>query len=130
MTAAYLLALDSTSYDSVALRAGLVGAKASYYTDVDEELARVSVSDFDPARSVLTVTRRYYRKSDRNLLFLDEITFKIRAYTLHELVGMAEESGWQYIKAYKDIDTLEPYTPIELKQTTYQKRRHLENKVH
>jgi len=53
-----------------------VEAKASYYTDVDEELARVSVSDFDLVRSILTVTRRYYRKSDRNLLFLDEITFK------------------------------------------------------
>jgi hypothetical protein len=74
------------------------------------------------------VTRRYYRKSDRNLLFLDEVTFKVRAYTLHELVGMAEESGWQYVKAYKDVNTLEPYTPIELKQTTYQKRRHLDNK--
>jgi SAM-dependent methyltransferase len=124
----YLLVLNSMSYDSVALRAGLVGAKASYYTDVDEELARVSVSEFNPARSVLTVTRRYYRKSDRNLLFLDEVTFKVRAYTLHELVGMAEESGWQYVKAYKDVNTLEPYTPIELKQTTYQKRRHLDNK--
>jgi hypothetical protein len=31
---------------------------------------------------------------------------------LHELIGMAEESGWQYVKAYKDVETLEPYTPI------------------
>jgi SAM-dependent methyltransferase len=107
----YLLVLNSASYDSVALRAGLVEAKASYYTDVDEELARVSVSEFDPVRSVLTVTRRYYRKSEGNLLFLDEVTFKIRVYTLHELVGMAEGSGWQYVKAYKDVETLEPYTP-------------------
>lgn len=37
---------------------------------------------------------------------------KLRVYTLHELVKIAEESEWRFISAYRDPATLTPYKPL------------------
>jgi len=54
----------------------------------------------------------FYKKTDKNLIFIDEIGLRLRIYTLHELIKFAEESGWKYVNAYRDIATLRPYIPL------------------
>ena len=33
-------------------------------------------------------------------MYVDKASFKLRVYALHELVKIAEESGWRFISAY------------------------------
>jgi hypothetical protein len=60
----------------------------------------------------MTNTWTFYRRVGRDLIFIDEMSFKLRVYTLHELVKLAEENGWQFTNAYRDTITLTPYKPL------------------
>ena len=108
----YLLVLNTASYDLIVLRAGLLGVRVSYFNELDEELVYIDTVTFDPIRSILTSTWTFYKKVSRDLVYLDEISLKLRVYTLHDLVKIAENSGWQFISAYRDVDTLTPYKPL------------------
>jgi hypothetical protein len=44
----YLLIFNTASFDSTALRAGLLGTGMSYFNEVDNELVYVEKSMFDP----------------------------------------------------------------------------------
>ena len=44
-----------------------------------------------------------YRIEGKNLLFVDEISFTLRLYSLHELVELAREAGWELVEVYGDL---------------------------
>jgi len=67
--------------------------------------------EFDPIRSTLKNRWVFYRRSGRNLLYIDEFSFTLRVYTLTELVEMAESVGWRLEGAYHSLETLEPPRP-------------------
>jgi SAM-dependent methyltransferase len=108
----YLLILNTVNFDSTILRAGLLGTGISYFNEVDDELICVEKPIFDPLKAVMTNTWTFYRRVGRDLIFIDEMSFKLRVYTLHELVKLAKENGWQFINAYRDTTTLTPYKPL------------------
>jgi SAM-dependent methyltransferase len=108
----YLLILNTVSFDLSILRAGLLGTGISYFNEVDDELICVEKPIFDPLKAVMTNTWTFYRRVGRDLIFIDEMSFKLRVYTLHELVKLAEENGWQFTNAYRDTTTLTPYKPL------------------
>jgi hypothetical protein len=43
---------------------------------------------------------RWYREEDRDLKHLETVELDHRVYSLHELKGLAEDSGWEYVGAY------------------------------
>jgi len=108
----YLLILNTVNFDSTILRVGLLGTGISYFNEVDDELICVEKPIFDPLKAVMTNTWTFYRRVGRDLIFIDEMSFKLRVYTLHELVKLAEENGWQFTNAYRDTTTLTPYKPL------------------
>lgn len=108
----YLLILNTVSFDSTILRAGLLGTGISYFNEVDDELICVEKPIFDPLKAVMTNTWTFYRRVGRDLIFIDEMSFKLRVYTLHEIVKLAEKNGWQFTNAYRDTTTLTPYKPL------------------
>jgi len=108
----YLLILNTVIYDLAVLRAGVLGSDVSYFNEIDDELVIIERSSFDPVKSVLNMIWLFYKKTDKNLIFIDEIGLRLRIYTLHELIKFAEESGWKYVNAYRDIATLRPYIPL------------------
>ncbi len=75
------------------------------------EFITVRYPVFDPIRSVHTSNWVFYRKSGKDLLYMDEFTYTLRIYTLTELVEMAESVGWSLEAAYHSLETLEPPHP-------------------
>jgi len=43
---------------------------------------------------------RWYREEDRDLKHLENVELDHRVYSLHELKGLAEDSGWEYVGGY------------------------------
>ena len=66
---------------------------------------------FDPIRSILRNKWVFYKKSGRDLLYVDEFSFTLRIYTLTELIEMAESVGWSFEAVYHSLETLEPPHP-------------------
>jgi len=108
----YLLVLNTASYDLAILGAGLIGTGVSYLKEVDEELVLVETPVFDPLKATISTTWTFYKKRGEDLVFIDKVSFKLRVYALHELVKIAEENGWRFISAYRDLATLTPYKPL------------------
>ncbi|BEP17922.1 hypothetical protein PYJP_12740 [Pyrofollis japonicus] len=67
--------------------------------------------EFDPVRSIVKNRWVFYKKSGKNLIYVDEFSFTLRVYTLTELVEMAENTGWVFEAAYHSLETLEPPHP-------------------
>jgi SAM-dependent methyltransferase len=108
----YLLVLNTVSYDLTVLRVGLLGTSISYFNEVDKDLVYVEIVKFDPVKSMVNSTWTFYKRVNRDFIYLDEISFKLRVYALHEIIRLAEENGWEFVNAYRDITTLTPYRPL------------------
>jgi len=106
----YLLILNHASQELISCRTGYCG-QASYYLDIDGELAMIEKPVYDPIRSVVKTTWVFYRKKGKNLEYIDEASFELRLYTLHEIIELAEKAGWTYVEAYGSLETLKPYIP-------------------
>lgn len=106
----YLLILNHASHESMNCRIGYCG-QASYYLDIDEETAMIEKPLFDPVKSIMDTTWIFYRKKNKDLEYIDEVSFQLRLYTLHEIIELAEKAGWKYIEAYSNLETLRPYIP-------------------
>ncbi len=107
----YLLILNTVSLDVVALRAGLFQAEGCL-NEVDEEMVLIEKPRFDPKTSIIENTWIFYRRRGKDLEYLNEISFKLRVYALHELIEITEKAGWRFIEAYRDLLTLRPYRPM------------------
>ena len=108
----YLLILNTASLDLTILRAGISGSDTSYLEEVDEDLVIVEKPSFDPLKAALSMRWTFYRRKGRDLEYIDEIMLKLRIYGLHELIELAEDNGWQFVNAYKDLETLSSYKPL------------------
>ncbi len=105
-----LLILQTASFDALALRSSLCG-QAGILMEVDEELVMVEQPKLHPEKQVLENTWTFYKRRGRNLEYVDQVSFTMKAYTLSQLTELAEEAGWKLAKAYHSLKTLEPYKP-------------------
>lgn len=94
----FLLILNTASYDSIVLRAGVTRINACYFNDIDEEYACIVRAIFDPYTATLTSTWSFYRKNGRDLVFIDDVSFKLRIYTLHEVIELAKRAGCSQLR--------------------------------
>ncbi len=106
----YLLILNTVSLDLMVLRSGLCGI-GGWISEVDDEFLLVENPRFDPKTSTMENTWVFYRRRGRDLEYVDEVSFKLRVYALHEVVEMTGEAGWEFVEAYRDLKTLKPYRP-------------------
>ncbi len=104
----YLMILNHASIENLNYRALEEGV--SYYVDLGE-YAFLDKASYDPARSILHVTWRFYRKRGNDLEFIDEISYDLKVYSMHEIVEMGEKAGWRLKDMYCSVKTLEPYKP-------------------
>lgn len=105
-----LLILQTASFDSLALRSSLCG-QAGILFEVDEETLMVEQPKLHPEKQVLENTWTFYRRRGKDLEYVDQVSFTMKAYTLSQLAELAEEAGWKLVKAYHSLRTLEPYKP-------------------
>ncbi len=104
----YFMLLNHASIESLDYRALEEGV--SHYKDLDE-YALISKATYEPARSILHISWRFYRKMNEDLMFIGEVSYDIKIYSMHEIVEMSEKAGWKLIDAYCSIKTMEPYKP-------------------
>ncbi len=65
---------------------------------------------FDPVTSTLENTWAYYRKKGDELEFLGKAGFRIRIYTVTELVDIASKAGWRLEALYGNLNQ-DPFIP-------------------
>jgi len=63
---------------------------------------------FNLEDSIFEGILRFYRKRNRTLYLLLNLPIHLRLYSLHELKQILHESGWNLVKSYGNISTLEP----------------------
>jgi len=107
----HLLILNTVNYDTLATRTGLAPVD-SIMSDIGEDYVLVEKPRFDPAKSIIESTWIFYRRKGKNLVYVDEISFTLRVYTLHEIIKIAEKAEWKFQEAYRDLITLKPYKPM------------------
>lgn len=59
--------------------------------------------------STVITTHRYYKKSGKNLIFLNQFDSAIKLYTEKELLAMMNDSGWEVMDVFNDIETMEKF---------------------
>jgi ubiquinone/menaquinone biosynthesis C-methylase UbiE len=67
---------------------------------------------FNPITSEVLIKQVFYRKEGRDLVYLDESYFKMRVYSLNELVQLARRSGWCLSRVLKEIGGEPGYNPL------------------
>ncbi len=72
----------------------------------------VKMEEFiDPYSSWLHARCSYFKKlGDGRLLSIGDSHLKMRVYSLHEIIELGKESGWELVSAYSDISTLKPFS--------------------
>ena len=106
----YLFILWTTNYDLISIRKSMCGL-SNYIDDIDEEFVLVEKPSFDHVKAILESTWIFYRNRDRDLIYFDEVKIKLKLYTLHEIVELAEKSGWKLEAVYRSIKDKSPYKP-------------------
>ena len=106
----YLFILWTANYELLSRRATICGTP-SYIDDIDKEYVLVEKPSFDPIQSTIESTWEFYRKRNKDLIYVDEIKLRLKLYTLHELVEIARDSGWELVAAYHDIRDKSTYKP-------------------
>ncbi len=107
----YLFILRTANRDLLALLHSLkcIGPHVSREMD---DIIVIEYPEFDPITSTTSNRWVFYKKlENKDLKYIDEISFRIRVYSLHELIRIAKQAGWEYVDSYRSIATLEPFTP-------------------
>lgn len=63
---------------------------------------------FDWERSIVHSNWKFYRRDGRRKRKVFEQDITIRLYSLHELRRLFERAGWEYVRSYGSLTTLEP----------------------
>ncbi len=66
---------------------------------------------FNYERSRMESTWKFYQKDGETLQHLASTCINHRVYSLHELIVLLNEAGWEYVNAYGTLDLAEPVTP-------------------
>ncbi len=106
----YLLILNHAGLDLILLRQGICG-KTHYLSDINGEITLMEKPEFEPETAIMKNTWVFYRRRGRDLEYIDEVSFAIRIYALHEIIELARKAGWTLHSTYRDLVTLKPYRP-------------------
>lgn len=101
-----LLITRLANRDTTALIYSFFGGKCSYIS-YDDNIVVVEEVEFNPITSRMSSKWIYYVRKGRDLMYMDELKYSIRLYSLHELVEIASKAGWTLEKVYTGIDRLE-----------------------
>lgn len=85
----------------------LYNFRPAYFTETDRLLV-LNKSEYDFLRSRCKQNWIFYEKQDKNLKYIDEFEINLRIYSHQEIIEMAENAGFKFLKAYKSIYSLEP----------------------
>ena len=90
-----------------------------YPSPVDESKNYVILhkQKFDRHHGIMDSDWIFYRKTGRDLKYIDTINIKLRIYYINEMIEMAEKAGFRFIAAYDSILSLSPAkidSPINL----------------
>ena len=77
--------------------------RARDIVDIGEDLVVVEERKFDALSSTDNCKWTVYKKENGNLKLLAELSYKVRLYSLHELVKVVERAGWRFVAAYGDL---------------------------
>ncbi len=106
----FLFFIKTVNRDFIANLRSL-GCRGPFYSDYGD-FAVIEETDFDYISSTTKTRWIFYEKlNDRSLKFIDEVEISIRLYSIHELIEMAENTGWEYVDAYRNLNTLELFLP-------------------
>ncbi len=108
---ALLIIADTASKDFVSFLSNFVGG-FRWYAEYDEYVV-IECPIYNPTTGELLTKQLFYRKRrDRNLEFMGEAYFKIRLYTLDELISIAKAAGWCFLEALRSFIKREPYRTL------------------
>lgn len=103
-----LLMVDFVNKEYIAVEKMFIGTKTIAYDYGDYLVLEHSI--FNPITSELFIKQRFYRKESQNLIYIDDTVFKMRIYSLSEIVDIAKKSGWCLSKVLRDIEGEPGYT--------------------
>lgn len=106
-----LFFVDFVNKDYLIIELSTVGPRLIAY-DYDDFMI-IEHTIFNPVTSEVLIKQRFYKKNKLDLLFIDENMFKMKVYSLSELVDIARKSGWCVNKVLKDIEGEPGYTPFK-----------------
>ncbi len=95
-----LIIADSINRDYMLVLHNIVG-EVTWFYDYHFYVV-VEKSIFNPVTSEIMIKHSFYRKDGKNLMFLDEAYFKMRVYSLNELVYIAKKAGWCLLRVLRD----------------------------
>jgi 2-polyprenyl-3-methyl-5-hydroxy-6-metoxy-1,4-benzoquinol methylase len=61
---------------------------------------------FDTYRSIIKNKWIFYKRRGKDLMYIDEIDFNLRTYSMHELVEMADSADLEFVEAFDSLRTL------------------------
>ncbi len=106
-----LMLVDFVNKDYLVMELGLIGSKPVAY-DYDDVMV-LEHTIFNPVAGEILIKQRFYKKEGPHHMFLDEAMFRMRIYSLSELVDIARRSGWCIHKVLKDVEGEPGYTPLK-----------------
>ncbi len=99
----YLFILEHANRDRAALVHSLM-RNIIALSELGNGIVMTEQPVFDAKTSTIKNTWRFYRTEGKNLVFVDEVNFTLRLYSLHELIELAREAGWHFIEVFGDLD--------------------------
>ncbi|MEM1645952.1 MAG: class I SAM-dependent methyltransferase [Ignisphaera sp.] len=96
-----LLFVDFVNRDYTAMEFTFLGTKTITYDY--ENYVVLETTIFNPVTSEILIKQLFYRKEGRNLVYVDELYFRMKVYSLSELVNLAKRSGWCLNRVLKEI---------------------------
>jgi len=108
---AYLFILNTSNRDRLIMLKS-IGCRGPFYSDYND-IVIIEDHAFNFEDSTVYTKWVVYRKiDDKKLEYMDKLEYKIRLYSIHEIIKLAEKAGWKYIDSYKDIETMETFNPL------------------
>lgn len=104
----YLFILNTVNRDYV-INVRSLGCQGPFYNEY-KNFVIIDEVEYDPITSITISKWKFYEKLENNdLKYLDEAKIRLRIYSLHEVVKMCEEAGWEYVDAYRNLRTLDDF---------------------
>ncbi len=98
-TSSKLLILRQAIRDTTSLLVRLLRGKIYYVTETNDTLV-IEEHSFDPTTSRTKSKWTYYRRDGKNLVYMGELEYSLRLYSLHEIIGLASRAGWKLEALY------------------------------
>lgn len=81
------------------------------FLEIDDTIL-LEKSTYDQSSSEMRTTWTFYRRSGKNLDYLDELDYMIHVYSLSELSSLLKSAGWKIEAYYGDISTLQEMSSL------------------